>query len=107
MVGFVGFQVSPANECLASLAKNIANGMEAGDQTSLLGGAHGDVYTRVKEVGSSMTTMETLGDYVVMRCKVGSAVTTRVDTGAIEVDHGVVQSLRVFRFRSTLGVVMD
>jgi len=48
---FVGLGIGPTDECLTAFAKNVANGMEAGDQKAILAGSGGDVDALIEKVG--------------------------------------------------------
>ena len=64
--------------------------MEAGDEPTILGGAGGDVDALIKEVGATMAAMKTLGNNIVVRSQMCSALAARVDARPFEVDHGII-----------------
>lgn len=90
LTGFVGLVVGPADERPAAFAENVGNGVEAGDQDAILGGAGGDVDALIEEVCSSMPSMETLRYNIIMTRQMSPAITTGVNLWSIQINHGIV-----------------
>mmetsp|Transcript_14760 Transcript_14760/g.18974 ORF Transcript_14760/g.18974 Transcript_14760/m.18974 type:complete len:113 (-) Transcript_14760:62-400(-) len=87
---FVGLGIGPTDECLTAFAKNVANGMEAGDQKAILAGAGGDVDTLIEKVGPPMPPVKTLGYDVIMTRQMSTAIATRIHLRPVQIHHCIV-----------------
>ena len=94
---FVCPGICPTHHCLASLAKYVAHTVQSSDQQTILRWTNCNVNALIKEVGATVTAVEALGDDVVVRGQVRSALATGVNTRTFEVDH------RIIFFASRLG----
>jgi len=94
---FVCPGICPAHHRLTTLAKDITYTVQSSDQQTILRWTNCNVNALIKEVGATVTAMEALGDDVVVRGQVRSALTTGVHKRPFEVDH------RIIFFLSRLG----
>lgn len=71
---FVSLDVGPANDGLATFAKNVRDAVESSDERPVFGWSDSQIDTFIEKIGSTVSTMETLADNVVVRGQVGSTV---------------------------------
>lgn len=91
---FVRLEICPANQSLTSLTKEVANSVQSSNERPFFRLAQRYVHALSKQKGSPMSTMKTLGDNVVVASQMRAAMCTCVDGCTIQVDHGVVRTLR-------------
>jgi len=82
--------IGPTDHCLTTLAKYVAHTVQSSDQQAILRWTDRDINALIKEVGATVTAMEALGDDVVVRGQVRSALATGIHARPFEVDHRVI-----------------
>lgn len=85
--------ISPSNQCLASFTKDITHTVHSSDEESIFSRSGGDIDAMIKEIGSTMSPMEALGDDIVMTGKMGSTLPACVHTRSFKIHHGIVFGL--------------
>lgn len=80
---FVCPGIRPSNHFLTPLAKDIIDTVKASHQEPIFHGTNSYVHTVVKEVGTSVTSMKTLRNDLIVTCQMGSTLGTRVNLGSI------------------------
>ena len=92
---FKGALIHPSDQAIASLAVQITHRVQARNQHAVLGWPERDIDTRVKQKGSTVSTMKGFGQNVLVRGKMRAAVSATVYnmTRAFQVNHGVVLAL--------------